>query len=206
MTVYEMFKKNPVCAILRNIPDDRIVLYAQTAYQAGIRLFEVAMNTKNAAAQIGLLKSRLPKDGVVGAGTVLSLSDCQSAYSAGAQFFLTPSASVRTMEFCVENEIPLIPGVMTPSDVALCVSHGFHLLKLFPAGCMPPGYVKSLRGPFDGTEYIAVGGVSPENMGEFFRQGYVGVGIGSNLIPKKMADEGRWDDAENYLSGWMGTL
>lgn len=199
MNMIDMINKNPVCAILRKIPENILEDYANAAYLGGIRLFEVAMNTENAAKQIDFLQRKLPKDAVIGAGTVLTLTDCHNALLAGAQFFLTPSASEETLNYCRQLSVPLIPGVMTPSDVALCMRYGFHLMKLFPAGCMPSNYLKSLKGPFSGTEYLAVGGVSPSNMQEFFRQGYIGVGIGSNLIPKQYVDDKKWALAADYL-------
>lgn len=199
MNLIDTIKKYPICAILRKIPDDMLDDYAKAAYQGGIRMFEVAMNTDGAAQQIERLQRILPDDAVVGAGTVLSLADCNNAHSAGARFFLTPSASEETLNYCRQLAVPVIPGVMTPSDVALCMKYGCHLLKLFPAGCMPQNYLKSLKGPFSTTEYIAVGGVSPANMLEFFQQGYIGVGIGSNLIPKEYADNRKWGLAAEYL-------
>ncbi len=65
---------------------------------------------------------------------------------------------------------------------------------------MPRSYIKSLKGPFDGTEYVAVGGVTADNIRELLNQGFIGVGIGSNLIPKDMVKDSRWEAAAEYVS------
>ena len=93
-----------------------------------------------------------------------------------------------------------MPGVMTPTDVALCLSYGYDTMKLFPAGDLPMGYIKSLKGPFSGTEYVAVGGVGPANIQQFFDAGFIGVGIGSSLAPKNLVQEGRWDEVTQYVA------
>ena len=206
MNMTDMIKKYPACAILRNIPDDILEDYAGAAYQGGIRLFEVAMNTDHAPRQINFLRTALPEDAIIGAGTVLTLKDCHEACTAGASFFLTPSVSEETLNYCRQLSIPIIPGVMTPSDAALSLKYGCRLLKLFPASCMPPNYIKSLKGPFPDTDYIAVGGVSPANLHDFLRQGYIGAGIGSSLFPQTYLTTKNWPAAAEYLTHFLSPL
>lgn len=190
-----ILKDNKICAILRNVPLPMTLSYATAAYEGGIRMFEIAMNSPDAVRQIDLLRKHLDGKVWVGAGTVINQSRCEEARAAGAQFFLTPSAGTKTMDFCRKHKIPLLPGVMTPTDVAVCLDYGYSIMKLFPAGDLPPSYIKSLKGPFDGTEYVAVGGVRSDNIADFLQQGYIGVGIGSNLIPKEYVTNGEWERA-----------
>ena len=86
--------------------------------------------------------------------------------------------------YCAENDIALLPGVLTPTDVATSLQFGYKTMKLFPAGSMPRHYVKDLQGPFNGTNYMAIGGVSPANIREFFDAGCISVGLASSLMPK----------------------
>ena len=199
----EIILQNPVCAILRGVEPSQVVDYAKAVYAGGVKMFEVAMNSENAAGQIEALRSEFGDSAWVGAGTVINGERCVAARSAGAQFFLTPSATVTTLEFCRKNEIPLLPGVMTPTDVAACLAYGYHTMKLFPAGDLPMNYIKSLKGPYDGTEYVAVGGVSPINIRQFFDAGFIGVGIGSSLAPKELVKAGRWDEVTAYIISMM---
>jgi len=199
----ELLRTNAVCAIMRNVPTEIALDYARAAYHGGIRMFEVAMNTAEGAKQIGILRNGLEADSCVGAGTVIDEKRCCEARSAGAQFFLTPSVSKITFEYCREHEIPLLPGVLTPSDVGICLEYGYNIMKLFPAGEMPECYIKSLKGPFDNTEYVAVGGVSLNNYRRFLANGYIGVGIGSNLIPAEYIVNRSWQQAAEYIGNLL---
>lgn len=195
----QLFRKYKICAILRGLPEEICLSYAQAAYDGGIRIFEVAMNSECPIRQIEILKTNLSQDAVVGAGTVTTLERCREAKSAEASFFLTPSVSIPVLEYCQSHDIPLLPGVMTPSDVALCLEYGFRTMKLFPAGDLPSGYIKSLKGPFEETEYVAVGGVKRENVNTFLQNGFIGVGIGSGLIPREYRKNGMWEEAASYI-------
>lgn len=202
----QLFKKHKICAILRGLPDEVCLPYAQAAYNGGVRIFEVAMNSDHPARQIEILKTHLGNDASVGAGTVTTQERCREAESAGASFFLTPSVSVPVLEYCRERHIPLLPGVMTPSDVSTCLEYGYRIMKLFPAGELPLSYIKSLKGPFDETEYVAVGGVGRENVQEFLQSGFIGAGIGKALIPQKYRKRGMWQEASAYIKEMLSVL
>lgn len=195
----KILSKSPIIAILRHIPIGDTIAYMNSAVSCGITAFEVALNSENALKQIRMLRDTSPNI-LIGAGTCTTVEKCKQALDSGAQFFLSPAANADVLKYCSENNLPLLPGVMTPSDVELCVNHGYRFLKLFPAGDLPKGYIRSLKGPFDNTEYVAVGGVSPENMIDFFTCGFVGVGIGSNLFPKHFVQEQNWESATEYLN------
>lgn len=198
--------ENPICAILRHVPDDLFEPYVKSIYQGGVHMFEVALNTKDAYNQIRRLRKIFGGDALVGAGTVISLERCKKAQDAGAQFFLTPSASQVTLEFCVKHSMPLLPGVMTPTDVATCLEYGFSTLKLFPAGNLQENYIKNLKGPFDETDYVAVGGVTQHNLHRFFRNGFIGVGMGSALVPNNLIEEQRWEHVSNHVAALLASV
>lgn len=202
----QLFRNHKICAILRGLPDDVCIPYAKAAYQGGIRIFEVAMNSEHAARQLEMLIMNLGRDAIVGAGTVTDIGRCEEAKAAGAAFILTPSVSVSVLKYCSSHNIPLLPGVMTPSEVALCVEYGYRTMKLFPAGDLPPAYIKSLKGPFDGTEYVAVGGVRSDNIKMFLDNGFIGVGIGKGLIPDEFGKKGMWEESASYVREMISHL
>ena len=141
----EIITKNPICAILRHVEQAQLIPYAQAVYDGGVRMFEVALNSEGAYKQIEMLREHFGDTAYVGAGTVINQERCEKSMKAGAQFFLTPSTTISTLEFCAEHQIPLLPGVMTPTDVAICLSYGYTTMKLFPAGDLPMNYIKSLK-------------------------------------------------------------
>ena len=79
-------------------------------------------------------------------------------------------------------------------------------MKLFPAGDFPMKYIRSLKGPFDGTEYVAVGGVNLDNARDFIENGFAGVGIGSNLMPKEFIQNKDWERAAKYIADRMKSI
>lgn len=202
----DIIKNNKICAIMRNVPFSKTLDYARAVYDGGIRMFEIATNSEFAYEQINMLCKYFGDDTWIGAGTVINDERCKKSQEAGANFFLTPSATISTLEYCIKNSIKLLPGVMTPTDVAVCISYGFKTMKLFPAGDLPKKYIKSLQGPFDNTQYVAVGGVNPDNINDFFQNGFIGVGIGSNLVPKQYVDDNEWDKARDYVKNILESI
>lgn len=195
----DVIKANPILAILRNVADEQLISYVQAVMNGGVRFFEVALNSKNAFEQIRLLKAAYGNELYVGAGTVLTKELAETAIKSGADFLLSPSSDTEVLAYCSKMDIPLIPGALTPSDVSKCIAYGFSDIKLFPAGEMPASYIKSLKGPFEETEYIAIGGVNGNNIQEFFQSGYIGAGLGSNLMPPDICRNECWADGTEYV-------
>lgn len=192
MDMYEIVAKNPLLAILRNVPLEKTEDYAQAVVDGGVHFFEVALNSPHGLEQITRLRKKFGDRCLVGAGTAVTVEKARAALAAGAQFLLTPGTPWDVLEYCAENEVMLLPGVLTPTDVALCLEYGFKTMKLFPAGAMPRSYVKDLKGPFDETNYMAIGGVKRENVGEFFDAGCISVGLASGLMPPGAVERCDW--------------
>ncbi len=186
----EIVRESPVIAIMRNVPDEDLLFYANACVQGGITALEITLNSDNALKQIETLKNHFGGKAQIGAGTVLSPEKARDAVNAGADFMLTPNVDEDVLNYCKENKIKLLPGVMTPSDVGTCLKYGFDILKLFPAGELPAGYIKALKGPFETTDYLAVGGVTLENADIFMKSGYKGIGVGGALLPKEFIKNG----------------
>lgn len=203
MTIEEMITKCRVCAILRNLPMDIFPEYVSAIYRGGVRMFEVTMNSENAEIQIAYLKTNLGDDVYVGAGTVTTRERAGKALGAGAQFFLAPSSDKGILDYCSKRKIPFLPGVMTPTDISLCLSYGYNVMKLFPFRSLPKNYIKDLKGPFAEAEFVAVGGIGADNIDLVFNQGYIGAGIGSNLIPSDYIKQKDWGRSEKVVYDLM---
>ena len=189
--IKELVINNPVLAIMRGVPKERIIDHAEAIVDGGIGFFEVALNSPDALSEIAMLRKHFGDSVCIGAGTAITVERAKAAIEAGAQFLLSPSTNEDVLQYCHGEGIAIMPGALTPTDVSLCLRYGFDTIKLFPAGDMPMSYVKSLKGPFDETEYVAIGGVNSSNAADFIKAGYIGIGLGSNLMPKdaiKMGD------------------
>ena len=199
MDMYEVFAQNPLLAILRNVPKEITLDYAGAILKGGVKVFEVALNSPDALAQLTMLRKACGGQCLIGAGTAITVERAQAALDAGAQFLLTPGTPLDVFAFCRDRNVMLLPGVLTPTDVAVSLQYGFKTMKLFPAGDMPRSYVKDLKGPFDDTNYVAIGGVTPENIPEFRKAGCLGVGLASSLMPKDKAAARDWDACAEYV-------
>ncbi len=177
----------------------QLVTLGETILKGGVKVFEVALNSPDALEQITMLRRAYGGQCLIGAGTAITVERAQAALDAGAQFLLTPGTPLDVFAFCRDRNVMLLPGVLTPADVAVSLQYGFKTMKLFPAGDMPRSYVKDLKGPFDDTNYVAIGGVTPENIPEFRKAGCLGVGLASSLMPKDKAAARDWDACAEYV-------
>ena len=103
------------------------------------------------------------------------------------------------LRYSGKNNIDLITGVFSPSEVALALRYGFNYLKLFPAIHLPDSYINNLMGPFDKVEVMAVGGVEKDNITDFFKAGFKSVGMGSSLIKKSYLESKDWEKLEKHV-------
>ena len=191
MDMYSVVKENPILAILRNIPLEYTVDYAQAIVDGGISFFEVALNSEHGLKQIAILRDRFGEKCMIGAG---------------AQFLLTPGTPIDVLQYCAKKDIMLLPGVFTPGDVATSLEFGYKTMKLFPAGCAPKGYLKALKGPYDEANYIAIGGVTIDNINDYFKEGYMGVGLASNLMPLSVLKDKNWDLGVSYVQKYVSRV
>jgi len=199
MDMYSIVSQNPLLGILRNVPKEKTLDYAEAAVRGGVAFFEVALNSPDALAQITMLRTHFGDRCLVGAGTAITVERCRAAMAAGAQFLLTPGTPLDVLSYCAAQNIPLLPGVLTPTDVAVCLEYGYRTMKLFPAGSMPKGYLKDLKGPFDDTHYMAIGGVNPDNIRQMLDAGYLSIGLASSLMPKAAVEANDWQACEDYV-------
>lgn len=199
MKIRQSVIENPILAILRGVDDEILFDYAEAIMSGGVRFFEIALNSPGALSQIRALRQRFGNEIKLGAGTAITVDRAKAALEAGAEFLLSPSTNEDVLAFCESEGVPMLPGALTPTDVSICVRHGFHTIKLFPAASMPMNYIKNLKGPFDNTEYVAIGGVNAQNMTDFIKNGYLGVGLGSNILPRDAVENRNWSAASDYV-------
>ncbi|QSW99575.1 bifunctional 4-hydroxy-2-oxoglutarate aldolase/2-dehydro-3-deoxy-phosphogluconate aldolase [Haloterrigena alkaliphila] len=172
-----------VIAVLRGIDEDRIVPVARAIHEAGVDALEITADGTRASEQIAAVDRELADtDAIVGAGTVLDAPTAQSMIDAGAEFVVSPHTDVETVELCNRQSVLAAPGVMTPTEAVTALEAGADVLKLFPASTVGPSHIGAIRGPLGDVDVIPTGGVSPDNVSEFFDAGAVAVGAGSALV------------------------
>lgn len=173
-----------VIAIVRGVPKDSAGALADALYRGGIRVMEVTMNTPGAPDMIRQLRTHFKDRMWIGAGTVLNREDCEAAFAAGAQFFVTPNVDEGVIHFAVQQSLPIFPGAMTPTEIVRAYQAGATAVKIFPSCILGPGYFQQLQGPLGHIPMMAVGGISSANVVEYLRAGVKAVGVGGNLVDK----------------------
>jgi 2-dehydro-3-deoxyphosphogalactonate aldolase len=195
----------PVIAILRGVTPDEVLAVGKVLIDAGFKVIEVPLNSPSAFASIEMLASRFGADVVVGAGTVLSVTDVDGSVSAGANLILAPNRNIAVIERAVHHGVVSMPGVATPSEGFEALAAGAHALKLFPSDVLGPATVKAWRAVFPkSTPMFCVGGIGVENMGAFRNAGANGVGLGSSLYAPGVSLTTLAVRARSLLAAWPG--
>ncbi|MFD8074015.1 bifunctional 4-hydroxy-2-oxoglutarate aldolase/2-dehydro-3-deoxy-phosphogluconate aldolase [Streptomyces sp. NBC_00510] len=182
MDLLAALRAHRLLAIVRGSDPDAALTTVLTLAEEGITLIEVSLSGRDALDVIAGARAALGPDATLGAGTVLSADDARDAHKAGAAFLVTPAVS-EGIATGRELGLPVLAGVMTPTDILQALRLGADALKLFPAGSAGgPGYLKDLRGPFPDLPFVPVGGVDAQAAAVYLRGGAVAVGVGSPLI------------------------
>jgi len=181
-----MLKDIRLMAIIREVDLDSVNEIAAVLLEEGIDGLEVSLSDpENGFECIRRIQEAFAdRKFYLGAGTVTKKGEVDCLVDMGISFILTPGYDDVLVAYALEKKLEVLPGVLTPSEVLCAVNRGITLLKLFPADAFSLSYIKSLKGPFPQTNYIAVGGVNQENITRFFDQGFTGVAVGSNLVPR----------------------
>lgn len=186
--------KIPVLAILRGVEERHLSGLAKTFINSSVDSVEITMNTTRAAYLIQRLIEISENKLSVGAGTVLTLKDLDEALNAGSEFIVTPVVNTDVIKACVDRGVPVFPGALTPTEVWQAWEAGATMVKVFPAGVFGPSYFKELNGPLNKIKLMAVGGVKPQNIKEYFTCGASAVAVGGSIFSKERLENNSYFD------------
>lgn len=182
-----------IVSIIRGIDESYIENTVKALYNGGIRNVEITFDTPGAARMIENVKNLFGEKMLVGAGTILDAETARIAILSGADFVLSPSLSTGVIEMCSRYGKLAVPGVLTPTEIVTAWQAGAQLVKLFPARAFGSAYIKDIKAPLKQIEVMAVGGINVANAAEFIRSGAMSVGVGSELVNRKIVYEGNYD-------------
>jgi 2-dehydro-3-deoxyphosphogluconate aldolase/(4S)-4-hydroxy-2-oxoglutarate aldolase len=185
-------KKDEVCALVRKIgvipavrvsSGDDAHFAAEAVTKGGIPIVEITMTVPGAVDLISHLVRSHPKN-LVGAGTVLDIDTARRCIDAGARFLTAPGFNPAIVEFAAKENISVLPGALTPTEVVAAWSAGADFVKVFP--CAPvggDGYIKALHSALPQIPLIAAGGVNQQTAAGYILSGATAIGVGTELIP-----------------------
>ena len=200
----DRFRKQPILGILRDITQEQIPPLFETIISSGLKSVEITMNTQDAPALIKqavrLSKGKL----MIGAGTVVDMKLLKSALSAGASFIVMPVLVKDVVRYCVKNKIPVFPGALSPQEIYQAWEAGATMVKVFPAGFFGPKYFREIKGPFKDVELLACGGVTAENMPEYFLNGASAIAFGASVFRKEWLISKDFSKIEEAIRKFIG--
>lgn len=178
----EIFGGVPLMAILRGLGPERSLAVATTAWDLGIGVVEVPVQTSTDVEALSVVaEAARDRNLLVGAGTVVRPEHIRQAKRAGAAFTVSPGLDLDIVRASAEAGLPPLPGVATPTEVQLALREGLTWLKAFPASVLGTGWFGAMRGPFPQAKFVATGGMDASTAGRFFAAGVRVVAVGSAL-------------------------
>lgn len=202
----QQVQQTGVFAVLRAPDAEHAIEAARALIRGGITGIEVTYSTPGAPDAIRELVAEFGDSANIGAGTVTSAERAEAAADAGAQFLVSPGSVPAVTEAMLETGLTVMTGALTPTEVMTALDLGSHVVKLFPAALAGPPLLKALRGPFGDAHFMPTGGVSAENLGEWFAAGALAVGAGSDLVSSARLAERDWDGIEAVAGEFTAAL
>ncbi len=187
----ESFGIVPVVAINKATDSERL---AESLIEGGLPCAEITFRTESAEESIKRIASGYP-DMTVAAGTVLSPEQANRAIDAGASVIVSPGFNPSVVEYCLKQGYPVVPGIVTPSEVELALSYGIKYVKFFPAEAAGGiKMIKAMSAPYSDVRFMPTGGISPDNLETYLSFEKVFACGGSWMVKGSLISEGQFDE------------
>lgn len=209
MTTVEFIEKYKIICICRKIYGSELLELAHALHDGGIRMMEVTFDQadpdciRETTEAIRMLNDEFGQEMSIGAGTVLSAAQVEAAKDAGANYIISPNTNLSVIRRTKELGLVSIPGAMTPTEILTAHDEGADLVKLFPTVRLGTGYFKDILGPISHVKLLGTGGLTEENIKEYFDLGMVGAGISGRLVDKKLRQAGDFDQITERAKAFM---
>jgi 2-dehydro-3-deoxyphosphogluconate aldolase/(4S)-4-hydroxy-2-oxoglutarate aldolase len=206
-TILSSILDSGMVAIVRVTSTEGAIKAVQAIYEGGGRAIEITMTTPGALKALEKLADQFGDKVVLGAGTVLDPESARAAMLAGAEFFVSPSLKLSTIEMAKRYSKVIMPGALTPTEVLTAWEAGADMVKVFPCGNVGgPKYIKALKAPLPHVEMVPTGGVNLDTAADFLKAGACAVAVGSELVDGKTVKEGRFDVIEERARQFLALI
>jgi 2-dehydro-3-deoxyphosphogluconate aldolase/(4S)-4-hydroxy-2-oxoglutarate aldolase len=201
----QLRKLRLVPVIVIDDPADAVPL-ANALAAGGLPCAEVTFRTARAAEALQRISSECP-DVLVGAGTVLTPAHAAAARNAGAKFIVSPGFGPAVVDYCLEHDIPVYPGVATPTEIEAVLLKGLSVMKFFPAEPLGGvGYLKAMSAPYGRIEFMPTGGISAANVRAYLSLDQVVACGGSWMAPQAWIAEKQFDRIQNAVADAVAVI
>ena len=192
----------PLVAILRGVTPADVAAHIDALLEAGFGAIEIPTNSPGWAHSVAIAVAACGERAEVGAGTVLEPAHLDALQAAGGRLVVTPNVRPALIRQARERGFTIAAGCATASEAFDALEAGAHILKLFPASVCGPPLVRALRSVLPPVPLLAVGGITPGNLGEYLSAGCSGAAIGSELYRPGQAPAQTLANARAFLDAW----
>ncbi len=210
--VIDAVRREKLVVIVRGIARENLIPLAEAMYKGGVRLLEVTfsqngkVSDEDTAENIRLLAEAMKGKMYIGAGTVTSPKQVELVKQAGGLFIISPDTCEEVIKATRARELVSMPGALTPTEAMTAHRAGADFVKLFPILDLGPDYVKAVRAPLSGIEFLAVGGVDLSNIKDFLKVGVSGFGIGSGIVKADLVKAGKYDEITQMAKDYVAAV
>lgn len=193
-SIKEIMNTSPVVPVMVINKLEHAVPLAEALVKGGLKVLEITLRTPVAIDAIKRIKAEVP-GAIVGAGTVINLETLKQAIDAGSEFLVSPGVTESLIDAALNSGVPILPGVISPSEVMRLLEKGVTEMKFFPAeaaGGIP--MLKSIGGPLPQATFCPTGGISPSNAAEYLALSNVACVGGSWMAPADLVDAEDWNE------------
>ncbi|MDO5292277.1 MAG: bifunctional 2-keto-4-hydroxyglutarate aldolase/2-keto-3-deoxy-6-phosphogluconate aldolase [bacterium] len=176
-------KQDCLVAVIRAESKEEAEKIIDAVIAGGINFIEITMTVPGAIDIIAAMCQKYAHDNniVIGAGTVLDPETARAVILAGANFVVSPALDIETIKLCNRYCVPMMPGVLTPTEAVTALTYGCDIIKIFPGNLFGPSSISSFRGPLPQGNFMPSGGVDVDNVADWIKAGACAVGTGSSL-------------------------
>ena len=205
--VFSAIREIGLVPVVRTESAESAIRSIEALHRAGLRVAEITMTVPGAVRALEKVADQFGDQVLLGAGTVLDAETARICMLAGAEFIVTPSLKVATIEMAQRYSKVIVPGALTPTEVLTAWDAGADAVKVFPAGSLGGAkYIAALRGPFPQIEMIPTGGVNLQTAGEFLKAGACAVGVGKDLVDGEMIRIGKYEVFEDRARKFIAAV
>ena len=212
MTALEYVEQRKIVAIVRGLEPDYLLRLGHALEEGGISLMEVTYDQRApeswaaTAKAIQAVEEEFGERLLVGAGTVITPEQVRLTYEAGGHYLVTPTTQPEIIRMGKDLGLGLFPGAFSATEILSAYEAGADAVKVFPASCVGPGYIKAIRGPLSHIPLMAVGGINEKNAADYLKAGCVGLGVGGNLVNKEWIRNGEWEKITALARAFMAAV
>lgn len=184
VSILTRLEQTGVVAVVRGTTKEEAIKASHAIVAGGLRGIELTFTVPQADEVIKELVEYYHDcpEVVIGAGTVLDAVTARLAIMAGAEYIVSPTFDKETAELCNLYQIPYLPGCMTITEMKEALKSGVDIIKLFPGSAYGPSIISAFKAPLPHLNIMPTGGVSLDNMADWFKAGVITVGVGGNLL------------------------